>query len=124
MVFDPQAIAMEEPSWWWNPLSYVTDEVRAARLADHFASGTRGPGAQTDAYFDPAGQDLLAAAPGRPSHHPGSHLADRPHRRRRRPDPDGGRLLPRPATPSEVSSTYTTNNAAAFTAPLCRWPPA
>nr|WP_235781319.1 TraM recognition domain-containing protein [Sinomonas notoginsengisoli] len=56
----PQAVALEEPSWWWNPLSYVTDEVRAARLADHFASGSRGPDAKTDAYFDPAGQDLLA----------------------------------------------------------------
>jgi type IV secretory pathway TraG/TraD family ATPase VirD4 len=59
-VFDPQAVALEEPTWWWNPLSYVTDEVRAARLADHFASGSRGPDARTDAYFDPAGQDLLA----------------------------------------------------------------
>ena len=26
-VFDPQSIAAEEPNWWWNPLSYVTDEV-------------------------------------------------------------------------------------------------
>ncbi|PYF96369.1 Type IV secretory pathway, VirD4 component, TraG/TraD family ATPase [Georgenia satyanarayanai] len=59
-VFDPQAIILEEPSWWWNPLSYVTDEVRAAKLADHFATGSRDPGARTDAYFDPAGQDLLA----------------------------------------------------------------
>lgn len=59
-VFDPQAIAVEEPTWWWNPLSYVTDEVKAARLAEHFASGSRDPGAKTDAYFDPAGQDLLA----------------------------------------------------------------
>lgn len=59
-VFDPQAIALEEPTWWWNPLSYVTDEVRAARLAEHFAAGSRDPGARTDAYFDPAGQDLLA----------------------------------------------------------------
>ncbi|MEE6289299.1 TraM recognition domain-containing protein [Georgenia sp. MJ173] len=59
-VFDPQSITLEEPSWWWNPLSYVTDEVRAAKLADHFATGSRDPGAQTDAYFDPAGQDLLA----------------------------------------------------------------
>ncbi|WP_278236926.1 type IV secretory system conjugative DNA transfer family protein [Isoptericola sp. AK164] len=59
-VFDPQAIAREEPTWWWNPLSYVTDEVRAAKLAEHFASGSRDPGAKTDAYFDPAGQDLLA----------------------------------------------------------------
>ena len=59
-VFDPQSIALEEPTWWWNPLSYVTDEVRAAKLAEHFASGSRDPGAKTDAYFDPAGQDLLA----------------------------------------------------------------
>ncbi|WP_454173507.1 TraM recognition domain-containing protein [Microbacterium maritypicum] len=59
-VFDPQGIALEQPTWWWNPLSYVTDEVRAAKLADHFASGSRDPGAKTDAYFDPAGQDLLA----------------------------------------------------------------
>ena len=59
-VFDPQAIALEEPSWWWNPLSYVTDEVRAAKLAEHFASGSREAGARTDAFFDSAGQDLLA----------------------------------------------------------------
>lgn len=59
-VFDPQGIALEEPTWWWNPLSYVTDEVKAARLAEHFASGGRAPDAKTDAYFDPAGQDLLA----------------------------------------------------------------
>lgn len=59
-VFDPQGIALEEPVWWWNPLSYVTDEVKAAKLAEHFAAGSRDPGARTDAYFDPAGQDLLA----------------------------------------------------------------
>jgi len=59
-VFDPQSIALEEPTWWWNPLSYVTDEVRAQKLAEHFAAGSRDPGAKTDAYFDPAGQDLLA----------------------------------------------------------------
>ena len=59
-VFDPQSITLEQPAWWWNPLSYVTDEVRAAKLADHFATGSRDPGARTDAYFDPAGQDLLA----------------------------------------------------------------
>ena len=59
-VFDPQSITLEEASWWWNPLSYVTDEVRAAKLAEHFAAGSRDPGAKTDAYFDPAGQDLLA----------------------------------------------------------------
>ncbi len=59
-VFDPQGIALEKPDWWWNPLSYVTDEVRAAKMAEHFATGSRDPGARTDAFFDPAGQDLLA----------------------------------------------------------------
>jgi type IV secretory pathway TraG/TraD family ATPase VirD4 len=59
-VFDPQSICNEEPNWWWDPLSYVTDEVKASRLAEHFATGTRDPGARTDAFFDPAGQDLLA----------------------------------------------------------------
>lgn len=59
-VFDPQTIALEEPTWWWDPLTYVTDEVKAATLAEHFAAGSRDPGARTDAFFDPAGQDLLA----------------------------------------------------------------
>ena len=59
-VFDPQAVAREEPSWWWNPLSYVTDDVRAAKLAQYFASGSRATDAKTDAFFDAAGQNLLA----------------------------------------------------------------
>lgn len=59
-VFDPQGIAAEEPEWFWDPLSYVTDEVRAAQLAEHFAAGSRDPGAKTDAYFDPAGRKLLS----------------------------------------------------------------
>ena len=37
-VFDPQAIALEEPTWWWNPLSYVTDEVKAAKMAEHIGA--------------------------------------------------------------------------------------
>ena len=60
-VFDPQGLAGEHPDWWWDPLSYVTDEVKAARLAEHFATGSRAPGARTDAFFDPAGQYVLAA---------------------------------------------------------------
>lgn len=60
-VFDPQSIANEPPDdWWWNPLSYVTDEVKAANLADHFATGSRSADAKTDAYFDPAARDQLA----------------------------------------------------------------
>ena len=34
--------------------------VRAAKLAEHFASGSRAAGSKADAYFDNAGQDLLA----------------------------------------------------------------
>lgn len=60
-VFDPQGVAGEAANWWWDPLSYVTDEVQAGKLADHFASGSREPGARGDAFFDPAAKDLLAA---------------------------------------------------------------
>ncbi len=60
-VFDPQQIVQEPPGWWWNPLSYVGDEVKAAILADVFASASRDPSARTDAYFEPAAQDLLAS---------------------------------------------------------------
>ena len=59
-IFDPQGIALEQPTWWWNPLSYVTDDVKAFRLAEHFASSARADGAVQDAFFEPAGQDLLA----------------------------------------------------------------
>ncbi|WP_401001152.1 type IV secretory system conjugative DNA transfer family protein [Agromyces sp. GXQ0307] len=59
-VFDPQGVALEEPTWWWNPLSYVIDDTRAAKLAQHFASGTRAAGSTTDNYFDAEGQNLLA----------------------------------------------------------------
>ena len=76
-VFDPQGIALEEPQWWWNPLSYVTDEVRAAKLAEHFASGSRESGSRADAYFDNAGQDLLAGDALRVEHpHRSERLAD------------------------------------------------
>jgi type IV secretory pathway TraG/TraD family ATPase VirD4 len=58
--FDPQGIVGASPDWWWNPLTYVTDEVKADILADVFASASRDPAARTDAYFEPAGQRLLA----------------------------------------------------------------
>ena len=59
-VFDPQGLVDEPPDWWWNPLSFVTDEVKASMLADIFASASRDPSARTDAYFEPAGTELLA----------------------------------------------------------------
>ena len=58
-VFDPQGVAEEEPTWWWNPLSYVKDEATAAKLATHFFTGSREPGAKPDAFFDTAGRNLL-----------------------------------------------------------------
>jgi type IV secretory pathway TraG/TraD family ATPase VirD4 len=59
-VFDPQGLVDEPPTWWWNPLTFVTDEVSATRLAKVFIDATREPGARTDAYFDGAARDLLA----------------------------------------------------------------
>ncbi|WP_296388133.1 type IV secretory system conjugative DNA transfer family protein [Williamsia sp.] len=60
-VFDPQDMVGEVPTWWWNPLSYVVDDVSAIKLADLFAAGSSDPGAKTDAFFDPEGKDVLAA---------------------------------------------------------------
>jgi type IV secretory pathway TraG/TraD family ATPase VirD4 len=59
-VFDPQGIAGERPDWWWNPLGYVTDEVKAIELADVFALASREVSARTDAFFDTAGQNLVS----------------------------------------------------------------
>jgi type IV secretory pathway TraG/TraD family ATPase VirD4 len=68
-VFDPQEIVGESPTWWWNPLSYVTDEAKATALASLFIGASREPGARTDAFFDGQGRNLisvllLAAATG------------------------------------------------------------
>ncbi|WP_170119969.1 type IV secretory system conjugative DNA transfer family protein, partial [Branchiibius hedensis] len=38
-VFDPQQVALEPADWWWNPLTYVTDDTKARGLA-----GTSSPG--------------------------------------------------------------------------------
>jgi len=59
-AFDPQGIVGEEPTWWWNPLSYVTDEVQALKLSKTLVAAAREPGARVDAYFDKAGPSLIA----------------------------------------------------------------
>ena len=79
-------------AWWWNPLSYVTARGHALELADVFALAARDPGARTDAFFDTAGQNLvaqllLAAACGQPVADPGVPVADPPDRRGAGPDP-------------------------------------
>jgi type IV secretory pathway TraG/TraD family ATPase VirD4 len=59
-VFDPQAVVAEPPSWWWNPLSYVTNVDKASRLAAVLAHAARPLDARQDAFFDPKGEQLLA----------------------------------------------------------------
>ncbi|MGW9214672.1 type IV secretory system conjugative DNA transfer family protein [Embleya sp. NPDC055664] len=72
-VFDPQAQAGEPATWWWNPLTFIGDNVvNAITLASIFASVNRAPHTRSDGYFEPAGQDLFghlmlaASVDGRP----------------------------------------------------------
>lgn len=58
-VFDPQQIVHERQDWWWNPLSYVTDDTRARKLAGYFSSSVTDPNAKKDAYFDSTAETLL-----------------------------------------------------------------
>ncbi|MCP2287880.1 type IV secretory system conjugative DNA transfer family protein [Nocardia amikacinitolerans] len=65
-VFDPQGVADESPSWYWNPLDWVDArhegcEMRAQRLAGHFADADNGAESKSDEFFDPEAEDLLAA---------------------------------------------------------------
>lgn len=60
-VQDPQQIAHEEPSWWWNMLSFVTTMERASQLVDVWAaSRTSSDMAGADPYFEPEGKVLCA----------------------------------------------------------------
>ncbi|MGW1998046.1 type IV secretory system conjugative DNA transfer family protein [Embleya sp. NPDC001921] len=60
-IFDPQNQAGGKPVFWWNPLSYVEDSiVKAVKLAARFVSANRQDHARSDAYFEPAAQDLFA----------------------------------------------------------------
>ncbi|QHC68854.1 type IV secretory system conjugative DNA transfer family protein (plasmid) [Rathayibacter sp. VKM Ac-2759] len=61
-VFDPQKVAGEKATWWWNPLSYVTDDTKAAKLAQHFASSMlSGAGnGGNDGFWERRGKNLLA----------------------------------------------------------------
>ncbi|MGW4719723.1 type IV secretory system conjugative DNA transfer family protein [Nocardia sp. NPDC004260] len=77
-VFDPQGVAEEENSWYWDPCAWVRGEdggpeaqERAAHLADHFAASVDNAD-KGDAFFEPEGLELLtglilaAALDGRP----------------------------------------------------------
>lgn len=60
-VNDPQQIAQEPASWWWNPLSFVTSVARAEELVELWAAArTKQDMAGADPYFEPEGRNLLA----------------------------------------------------------------
>ncbi|WP_280221318.1 type IV secretory system conjugative DNA transfer family protein [Nocardia neocaledoniensis] len=64
-VFDPQGIAGQTPTWHWDPAAWVLGvdgdgaEERATELAGIFAAS--GETSSGDAFFEPEGEDLLAA---------------------------------------------------------------
>ncbi|MDQ0241475.1 type IV secretory system conjugative DNA transfer family protein [Arthrobacter bambusae] len=61
-AFNPQKISDDPPTWLWDPVSYVTDDVHAQKLADIFKVAERGGSSKADdPYFDPEGLDLSAA---------------------------------------------------------------
>lgn len=59
-VFDVQDIIGEPASWFWNPLTFVTDRERAAKLASVFESAVTRAGDRGDAYFGPAAKALCS----------------------------------------------------------------
>jgi type IV secretory pathway TraG/TraD family ATPase VirD4 len=59
-VFDPQAIAHVEQTWWWNPLAAATTVDEAHRLAGHFVQEIVGDKGRRD-FWVSAAHDLLTA---------------------------------------------------------------
>jgi len=57
-VFDPQAIAHAERTWWWNPLRGLATVEEAHRLASHFVQEVRGDRGDRD-FWTSAAHDLL-----------------------------------------------------------------
>jgi len=61
-VLDPQRIAFVPQTWWWNPLSAVTDIDSAERLAGHFmreVDGGGGTSSGSSAFFNRAASQTL-----------------------------------------------------------------
>ena len=56
-TFDPQQIAREPQTWWWNPLRGVSTVAEASRLAGHFVSTVEG---ERGDIWGPAAKELLA----------------------------------------------------------------
>lgn len=60
-VHDVQNLVGEKPTWWWNPLSFVTNVERAERLAGVLVASATEKDAKTDAYFTTAAKQYLSA---------------------------------------------------------------
>lgn len=60
-VHDLQGLIGEEPTWWWDPLSYATSVDRADELADVFIAAVTDAGSKQDAYFSGAAKKTLSA---------------------------------------------------------------
>jgi len=60
-VLDPQRIAFVPQTWWWNPLSSVTDIDSAERLAGHFMRevDAGGTSSGSSAFFNRAASQTL-----------------------------------------------------------------
>ena len=57
--FDPQQITRAEQTFWWNPLTLVTDDESADRLAAQFVKAISANGG--DAFWSEAARELLTA---------------------------------------------------------------
>ncbi|WP_037603762.1 type IV secretory system conjugative DNA transfer family protein [Streptacidiphilus rugosus] len=61
-VFDPQDLAGEPASWWWDPLTAVTSLSDAEELVEVLVRSNQEATdqAKRDGFFDPKGQSVLA----------------------------------------------------------------
>lgn len=63
LVFDPQRIADEAPTWYWDPLSYIKGpdaDTKARIQANVYADAAADPEAKVDGFFGPRGRSLMA----------------------------------------------------------------
>jgi type IV secretory pathway TraG/TraD family ATPase VirD4 len=60
-IFDPQGVVGAAQEWWWNPLRRITQVEHAHDLAKLWMETSQGANATSDAYFEPAGQQLLGS---------------------------------------------------------------
>jgi type IV secretory pathway TraG/TraD family ATPase VirD4 len=59
-IFDPQRVVGAAQGWWWNPLRRITQIAHAQDLAQLWIDTSQANNATPDAYFEPAGTQLLA----------------------------------------------------------------